>query len=47
MLHEGMVERDKLLGLFAAIEPQLYTYPAIDAATFAANVRAALKADLR
>jgi uncharacterized nucleotidyltransferase DUF6036 len=34
MVREGLVETDRLLQLFSAIEPQLYRYPAIDPAWF-------------
>jgi hypothetical protein len=34
MLRAGRIEPGELLRLFAEIEPQLYRYPAIDAATF-------------
>ncbi len=39
MLDRGLIEPSKLLSLFESIEPQLYKYPAIDAATFARSVR--------
>lgn len=38
MLQSGMVETDRLLELFAQIEPQLIRYPAIDPAAFRATV---------
>ena len=38
MLRDSLIEREKLLSLFAAIEPQLYRYPAIDPPSFAAAV---------
>jgi hypothetical protein len=34
MVREGLVETDRLLQLFAAIEPQLYRYPAVDPRSF-------------
>lgn len=34
MLRSGLVEARRLLALFEQIEPELYRYPAIDAATF-------------
>jgi hypothetical protein len=39
MVRTGLVEPAIALRLFDAIEPDLYRYPAIDAATFAASVR--------
>jgi hypothetical protein len=42
MLSEGLVESDKLLGLFESIVPQLYRYPAIDPASFERAVRIAI-----
>jgi hypothetical protein len=41
MLERGLVERPRLLELFAAIEPQLYRFPAINPARFRASVEAA------
>lgn len=38
MLENGMVDREKLLALFKEIEPNLYKYPAIDAASFSLAV---------
>lgn len=38
MLSRGLVDRARLRELFAAIEPQLYRYPAIDPAAFRARV---------
>lgn len=38
MLRRGLVERSELLRLFAAIEPELYRYPAIDPPWFRAAV---------
>lgn len=34
MIRDGLVEPQRLLELFTAIEDQLYRYPALDAATF-------------
>lgn len=34
MLADGLIDRDRLLELFEAIEPELYRYPAIDPASF-------------
>ncbi len=34
MIQDGLVEPQRLLDLFTAIEDQLYRYPALDAATF-------------
>ena len=42
MLDRGMVERDRLIELIDAIEPELYRYPAIDPAAFRRKVRDAL-----
>lgn len=44
MLKRGLVERPRLLDLFERIEPQLYRYPAIDAASFRRRVEAVLAA---
>ncbi|HEX8122927.1 MAG TPA: DUF6036 family nucleotidyltransferase [Solirubrobacteraceae bacterium] len=41
MLNAGLVERGLALDLFRRIEPDLYRYPAIDPAAFAAKVRRA------
>ncbi len=38
MLERGLVEPGKLRGFFAAIEPELYRYPALDARTFRASL---------
>jgi len=40
MLQSGMIERRRLLELFAQIEPQLIRFPAIDPGTFRASVLA-------
>lgn len=40
LIVRGWVDRDRLLTLFAAIEPDLYRYPAIDPASFRARVEA-------
>lgn len=45
MMNSGLVERAKLMELFAAIEPNLYRYPAIDAADFRRRVAAAAAPD--
>ena len=34
MLKDGLIEAEKLLGLFERIEPDLYRYPAIDPTSF-------------
>ena len=44
MLDRGLIERDPLTELYEAIEPQLFRYPAIDAAAFRRKVRDALAA---
>jgi len=41
MLDAGLVEAPRALDLFRQIEPDLYRYPAIDAAAFTAKVRRA------
>ena len=38
MLKKGLLEREKLLSLYQAIEPQLYRYPAIDPGSFSKAV---------
>ena len=38
MLQKGLLEREKLLSLYQAIEPQLYRYPAIDPGSFSQAV---------
>ena len=43
MLASGLVERERLVALFDAIEPELYRYPAIDPPTFRRALRAALQ----
>ncbi|HET8647453.1 MAG TPA: DUF6036 family nucleotidyltransferase [Vicinamibacteria bacterium] len=43
MLRRGRVHPERLRELFAAIEPQLYRYPAIDPARFRAAVEAATR----
>lgn len=40
MLRSDLVEPHRLLALFEEIEPELYRYPAVDAATFRRAVRA-------
>lgn len=42
MLKDGLVDRVRLHALFAAIEPQLYRYPALNAAAFRHAVEAAI-----
>jgi hypothetical protein len=42
MLARGLIERDRTLELFNAIEPDLYRYPAIDPGSFRARVERAL-----
>jgi hypothetical protein len=42
MLDSGLVEPDLLAELYAAIEPQLYRYPAIDPTAFGRRLRDAL-----
>jgi hypothetical protein len=42
MLDRGLVDRGRALELFAAIEPELYRYPAIDPAAFRAKAERAL-----
>ena len=42
MLERGLVQPDALRAYFAAIEPRLYRYPAVDAAAFARAVDEAL-----
>jgi hypothetical protein len=39
MIDQGLVERRALADYFAAIEPNLYRYPAVDPGTFARAVR--------
>jgi hypothetical protein len=43
MLTRGLVRPDELLRLFAAIEPELYRYPAIDPATLRRKIDAAVR----
>ena len=43
MFRNGLLDRNKILSLFAAIEPQLYKYPAINPATFAAAIHITLE----
>jgi hypothetical protein len=42
MLGSGLVERDLLTELYAAIEPKLFRYPAIDPTAFGRRLRDAL-----
>lgn len=44
LLSRGLVEPERLRELFAAIEPQLYRYPAIDPGSFRAALEEALAA---
>jgi hypothetical protein len=44
MLAVGMVDPDRLAELYAAIEPELYRYPAIDPPAFRRRLRDALSA---
>lgn len=39
MIDAGLVEKARLVSLFEAIEPQLYRFPAVNAARFAERVR--------
>ena len=39
MIETGLVNRERLLSYFMQIEPQLYRFPAINAARFAERVR--------
>jgi len=41
MIHRGLVNPEKLLSMYAAIEPQLYRYPAIDPKSFSDAVHLA------
>lgn len=43
MLSQKLVDRERLRALFEAIEPQLYRYPAIDAASFRRAVEATIQ----
>jgi len=43
MLARGLVERERLLAFYDAIEPDLYRYPAIAPHVFRQSVEAALK----
>jgi hypothetical protein len=43
MFEAGLVQRDRLLGLFEAIEPQLNRYPAIDRKRFRRAVEATIQ----
>lgn len=42
MLERGLVERDRLIDLYRAIEPELFRYPAIDPAAFERKVSVVL-----
>ena len=43
MIARGLIDREKALELFEAIEPELQRYPAIDPASFRTAVLAALR----
>ena len=43
MIAGGLVDPERLRALFAAIEPDLFRYPAIDPAAFADKVDRALR----
>ncbi|MGH9334926.1 MAG: DUF6036 family nucleotidyltransferase, partial [Vicinamibacteria bacterium] len=43
MLRDGLVEPEKALSLFEAIEPRLYRFPAIDPASFRRRVEESLR----
>jgi hypothetical protein len=43
LLARGLVERQRLREMFAAIEPRLHRYPAIDPASFKKRLEAALR----
>lgn len=43
MFSDGLIERQRLASLFAAIEPELYRYPAIDPPSFRRAVEAQLQ----
>jgi hypothetical protein len=43
MIRQGGVDPDKLQALYRVIEPELYRYPAIDPAAFAAKVEEAVR----
>ena len=45
MISSGLVEADRAIDLFTRIEPDLFRYPAIDAASFRRRVEAALSPD--
>jgi hypothetical protein len=47
MLRRGLVEGERLRAFFEAIEPLLYRYPALDAASFRQRLEAALGSDRR
>jgi hypothetical protein len=47
MVDDGLVDTGELMRLFEAIEPELYRYPAINAAVFRAAVRAFLASRAR
>jgi uncharacterized nucleotidyltransferase DUF6036 len=43
MFERGLIEPDELLRLFAAIEPELYRYPAVDPKSLRRKIEAALQ----
>jgi hypothetical protein len=43
MMESGLVDPQQLIERFRLIEPEIYRYPAIDKATFAAAVARAVK----
>ena len=45
MLRTGLVDKERLLELFAAIEPQLYRYPAVDPPSFRRAVESFLASE--
>ena len=47
MFERGLIEPDKIREYFAAIEPRLYRYPAVDAASFRAAVDDAIRMQAR
>jgi len=47
MIRRGLVEGGQLLDLYAAIEPHLYRYPAIDPKSFTKAVRDAIRRENR
>jgi hypothetical protein len=43
MLRRGLIDAAEVLKYFAAIEPQLYRFPAINPQVFRADVEAAMR----